>query len=45
VLCVTARGDSVKLARARAYEALEGIRFDGMQCRRDIADRAVKKSG
>jgi phosphoribosylamine--glycine ligase len=45
VLCVTALGDSVKMARARAYEALEGIRFDGMQFRRDIAYRALKKSG
>ena len=43
VLCVTALGDSVKMARARAYEALEGIRFDGMQYRKDIAHRALKK--
>ena len=43
VLCVTALGDSVKVARTRAYEALEGIRFDGMQYRRDIAHRALKK--
>jgi phosphoribosylamine--glycine ligase len=43
VLCVTALGDSVKLARARAYEALEGIRFEGMQYRKDIAHRAIKK--
>jgi phosphoribosylamine--glycine ligase len=43
VLCVTALGDSVKMARARAYEALEGIRFDGMQYRKDIAHRAIKK--
>jgi phosphoribosylamine--glycine ligase len=44
VLCVTALGDSVKRARARAYEALEGIRFEGMQYRKDIAHRALKKS-
>jgi phosphoribosylamine--glycine ligase len=44
VLCVTALGDSVKVARARAYEALEGIRFEGMQYRKDIAYRALKKS-
>ena len=43
VLCVTALGDSVKMARARAYEALDGIRFDGMQYRKDIAHRALKK--
>jgi phosphoribosylamine---glycine ligase len=45
VLCVTALGDSVKMARARAYEALDRIRFDGMQFRKDIAYRALKKSG
>jgi phosphoribosylamine--glycine ligase len=44
VLCVTALGDSVKRARARAYEALDGIRFEGMQYRKDIAHRALKKS-
>jgi phosphoribosylamine--glycine ligase len=44
VLCVTALGDSVKMARARAYEALEGIRFEGMQYRKDIAHRALKKN-
>jgi phosphoribosylamine---glycine ligase len=44
VLCVTALGDSVKLARARAYEALDGIRFEGMQYRKDIAYRALKKT-
>jgi phosphoribosylamine--glycine ligase len=44
VLCVTALGDSVKMARARAYETLDGIRFDGMQYRKDIAHRALKKS-
>ena len=45
VLCVTALGDSVKMARSRAYEALEHIRFDGMQFRKDIAYRALKKTG
>ena len=45
VLCVTALGDSVKMARARAYEALERIRFAGMQFRKDIAHRALKKNG
>jgi phosphoribosylamine---glycine ligase len=43
VLCVTALGDSVKMARTRAYDALDAIRFDGMQYRRDIAHRAMKK--
>ena len=41
VLCVTALGDSVKMAQRRAYQAVEGIRFDGMQLRRDIGHRAV----
>jgi phosphoribosylamine--glycine ligase len=45
VLCVTALGDSVKMARTRAYEALDGIRFDGMQYRKDIGHRALKKRG
>ena len=44
VLCVTALGDSVKMARTRAYEALDAIRFDGMHYRKDIAHRALKKS-
>jgi len=41
VLCVTALGDSVKAAQKRAYEVLESIRFDGMQCRHDIGFRAI----
>jgi phosphoribosylamine---glycine ligase len=44
VLCVTALGDSVKMARTRAYDALDAIRFEGMQYRKDIAHRALKKS-
>jgi len=42
VLCVTALGDSVKLAQQRAYDALAGIHFDGAQHRRDIGQRAIK---
>ncbi|MES2089290.1 MAG: phosphoribosylamine--glycine ligase [Pseudomonadota bacterium] len=42
VLCVTALGDSAKLAQQRAYEALLGIQFDGMQYRQDIGWRAIK---
>jgi phosphoribosylamine--glycine ligase len=41
VLCVTALGDSVKAAQRLAYQAIESIRFDGMQYRHDIGDRAV----
>jgi phosphoribosylamine--glycine ligase len=44
VLCVTALGDSVKMARTRAYEAVDRIRFDGMQYRRDIGHRAIKRT-
>jgi phosphoribosylamine--glycine ligase len=43
VACVTALGDSVRMARTRAYEAVEKIRFDGMQYRKDIGHRALKK--
>ena len=42
VLCVTALGDTTKQAQHRAYELLQGIRFDGMQYRRDIGYRAIK---
>ena len=42
VLCVTVLADKVKLAQQRAYEVVRGIRFDGMQYRRDIGHRAVK---
>jgi phosphoribosylamine--glycine ligase len=41
VLCVTALGDKVKIAAERAYEVVEGIRFDGMQFRTDIGHRAL----
>jgi phosphoribosylamine--glycine ligase len=42
VLCVTALGDSVKLAQQRAYEGVRAIRFDGAQWRSDIGHRAIK---
>ncbi len=41
VLCVTALGDSVKMAQKRAYEVVDQVRFDGMQYRRDIGYRAL----
>jgi len=41
VLCVTALGDSVKMAQKRAYETVAAIAFDGMQYRRDIGFRAI----
>ena len=43
VLCVTALGDSLKMARRRAYAAAESIRFDGLQMRSDIGHRALKR--
>ena len=43
VLCVTALGDSTRLAQQRAYEALRGIHIDGAQYRRDIGHRAIKR--
>ena len=43
VLCVTALGDKVKIAAERAYQAIEGVRFDGMQFRRDIGHRAFNR--
>ncbi|MGQ3115689.1 MAG: phosphoribosylamine--glycine ligase [Hydrogenophaga sp.] len=41
VLCVTALAGSVADARQRAYEVVDAIHFDGMQCRRDIGYRAL----
>ena len=42
VLCVTALGESAKLAQQRAYDYMRGIQFDGMQFRTDIGWRAIK---
>jgi len=41
VLCVTALAETVAAAQHKAYGVVDGIRFDGMQCRRDIGFRAV----
>jgi phosphoribosylamine--glycine ligase len=41
VLCVTALGETIRLARRTAYEAVAGIHFDGMQYRKDIGARAL----
>jgi phosphoribosylamine--glycine ligase len=43
VLCVTALGDSVKVAQGRAYDLASQIRFEDMQYRHDIGHRAVKR--
>ncbi len=41
VLGVTARGESVREARDRAYAAADRVHFDGLHLRRDIAARAL----
>ncbi len=43
VLCVAALGDNVRAAQMRAYEIAEQIEFDGMQMRRDIGHRALRR--
>jgi len=42
VLCVTALGDSVRLAQQAALAAVRQISFDGAQFRNDIGHRAIK---
>ena len=42
VLCVTALGDTVRLAQQRAYGVVDQIAFAGAQFRRDIGHRALK---
>jgi phosphoribosylamine---glycine ligase len=42
VLCVTALGDSLRIAQQRALEAVRQIRFDGAHWRNDIGHRALK---
>ena len=42
VLCVTALGDSVRLAQQRALEAVRQVHFDGAHWRSDIGQRAIK---
>ena len=44
VLCVTSLGDNLRIAQKRAYQAVESVRFDGMQYRRDIGHRALKRA-
>jgi phosphoribosylamine--glycine ligase len=41
VLTVTAMAPSYEIAIARAYEAASKIKFDGMQYRRDIGQKAI----
>jgi phosphoribosylamine--glycine ligase len=43
VLGVTARGPDVAAARARAYDAVHAIRFEGAHYRGDVAARALAR--
>jgi phosphoribosylamine--glycine ligase len=43
VLGVTAMGKGIAEAKAAAYRAVDMIEFDGAYCRRDIADKAIKR--
>ena len=43
VLCVTALGDSVRIAQGRAYEVADQVQFAGRQMRRDIGARALNR--
>ena len=44
VLGVTAKGNSIADAKARAYRGVDKIKFEGAYCRRDIADKAIRGS-
>ncbi|MBU1261129.1 MAG: phosphoribosylamine--glycine ligase [Planctomycetes bacterium] len=44
VLGVTALGDKIADAQAKAYEAAEKIKFEKAYYRKDIGDKAIKKS-
>jgi phosphoribosylamine--glycine ligase len=43
VLSVSATGETIAMARDRAYEAASRISFEGMHLRRDIAARAARE--
>jgi len=43
VLGVTALGDTIAQAKAKAYEAVALISFEGAYCRKDIADKAIRQ--
>jgi phosphoribosylamine--glycine ligase len=44
VLAVTALGNSVKEAQSRVYEAINTVKFDGAQYRKDIGYRALNNN-
>ncbi|HIJ52834.1 MAG TPA: phosphoribosylamine--glycine ligase [Planctomycetes bacterium] len=43
VLGVTALAETIGEAKEKAYRAVDKIKFEGAYCRRDIADKAIKK--
>jgi phosphoribosylamine--glycine ligase len=43
ILCVTALGDSTRLAQQRAYDVVRTISFAGAQWRTDIGQRAIRR--
>ena len=45
VLCVTALGDGLADAKARAYRAVDKISFENSYHRRDIGDKGLKRLG
>jgi phosphoribosylamine--glycine ligase len=45
VLGVTASGTDLSTAIANTYAAVDRIHFDGMQYRRDIAQKGLKRWG
>ena len=44
VLGVTALGAALSEAKARAYQAVAKVRFDGCYFRRDIGDKGIARS-
>ena len=44
VLAITALGDSVKEAQSKVYEAINTVKFNGAQYRRDIGFRALNNN-
>ena len=43
VLGVTSLGKDIKSAKVNAYKAVDCMKFEGMQYRKDIGDKAIKK--
>lgn len=43
VINVTAKGSTIQTAREKVYQALENVRFEGRQYRRDIGAKALKQ--